>query len=108
MTKNDQDWKETIKVLLEKLDEKAKGTNRFIDLEDLAVNAGEEIKSLILQGIISDKGDGRDLSLPKEMPKMKSKGNKKRLESRAGDIVIERCGYQIPNGGYYYPLDYLL
>jgi hypothetical protein len=78
MKKINKDWKESIKSLLEELDERAKRTNRFVDLEDMAVNAGEEIKNLILQGMISDKGDGRDIPLPEVMSKMKSKSSKKK------------------------------
>lgn len=78
METNKQDWQEQAQALIKNFRTKAKDTNRFVDLEDMAVHVGEEIKNLILQGAVSDKGDGRDLPLPKEMPKMKSKGSKKK------------------------------
>lgn len=78
METNKQDWQEQAQALIKNFRTKAKDTNRFVDLEDMAVHVGEEIKNLILQGAVSDKGDGRDLPLPEEMPKMKSKGSKKK------------------------------
>lgn len=78
MNKQDETWKDQAKELIEEFKTKADTTNKFVDLEDMAVNVGEKIKQLILQGAVSDKGDGRDISLPEEMPKMKSKGSKKK------------------------------
>ena len=72
------DWEEKIKSLISNTRKQAKSVNKFVELEDMAVNVGEEIKNLLLQGITDDKGDGRDLPLPEEMPKMKSKGSKKK------------------------------
>lgn len=78
MNENNLDWKNSVSVLLDKLGEKAKVTNRFVDLEDLAVNAGEEIKRMILQGIVSEKGDGSNLPKQEGMGKLKNKGTKKK------------------------------
>lgn len=77
------DWKKQALELINQCDERAKVTNKFVDLEDMAVRAGDEIKNLILQGIVSDKGDGRDIPLPEEMTltanKPKNKGPKKKF-----------------------------
>jgi hypothetical protein len=74
-------WKNQALQLIENFDKKAKATNRFVDLEDMAVNIGDEIKNVLLQGALSDKGDGRDIPLPEEMTvtanKPKNKGPKK-------------------------------
>lgn len=56
MENNTQDWGEQAKDLIEKFRAKAKITNRFVELEDMAVNVGEEIKQLMLQGAVCDKG----------------------------------------------------
>jgi hypothetical protein len=74
-------WEEQVKKMISETREKAKTINRFVDLEDLAVNVGDEIKNLMLQGVLSDKGDGRDIPMPEEMTvtanKPKNKGPKK-------------------------------
>ena len=40
-------WEEQVKKMISETREKAKTINRFVDLEDLAVNVGDEIKNLI-------------------------------------------------------------
>jgi hypothetical protein len=78
MEKTNSDWEEKIKTLITATRAKAKSINRFVDLEDLAVDIGDEIKNMLLQGIADDKGDGADLPKQEGMGKLKNKGIKKK------------------------------
>lgn len=76
----DRDWENETQKLIKNFRAKAKGINNFTSLEDLALEEGRKLTQMLLQGSVTDKGDGKDLDLPEEMKnsKPKNKGIKKK------------------------------
>jgi hypothetical protein len=79
--KHNGNWEGDAQVLITKFRSKAKNINNFTALEDLALEEGRKLTQLLLQGSLIDKGDGKDIELPKELKisKPKSKGLKKKF-----------------------------
>ncbi len=80
-----QDFENTIADITKNYRETAKGKITFDELEDLAWEYHQKIGKLFLEGITSDKGDGKEIELPEPLynlkgKKPKNKGLKKRLD----------------------------
>jgi|GEM_PF-4373627 len=66
-------WERAIEELIAKARSKASNIDNFTALEDLALEEGQRITQMILQGIVRDKGSGNDIELPEELAKSKPK-----------------------------------
>jgi dTDP-glucose pyrophosphorylase len=78
-------WENEAQELIKRFRSKAKGINNFTALEDLALEEGRKLTKLLMQGSISDKGDGKSIGLPEEMKnsKAKNKGIKKKTNNQS-------------------------
>lgn len=79
-TELEDNWENEAQELIKNFRSKAKEIKNFTKLEDLALEEGRKLTQMLMQGSLSDKGDGKDLGLPEEMKnsKAKNKGIKKK------------------------------
>jgi hypothetical protein len=70
------DWESQAQALIKNLRKEAKGKTTFNDLENLVEDHGKEILKTVLQGVVRDKGDGKELPKPQGA---KNKGVKKKI-----------------------------
>lgn len=79
-TELDGNWEKEAQELIKNFRAKAKNINNFTTLEDLSLEEGRKLTQILMQGSISDKGDGKEIGLPEEMKnsKAKNKGIKKK------------------------------
>jgi len=81
--KQEKDWKATVLELATECQNIARDKMTIDELEDVAWEYHKKIGNLLMTGIASDKGDGRNLELPETLynsdgKKPKNKGLKKK------------------------------
>jgi hypothetical protein len=81
---SNEDWLNKAEKLLKKFRQEGRKYNKFTDLEDLAVEYHKELGQLMMEGVVSDKGDGKNFPLPEEITanavkKPRYKGIKKKV-----------------------------
>ena len=79
----EKNWKEELIEMTNKYQELAKSKITFNELEELAWEYHKKIGNMFLQGIVNDKGDGKNIDLAKSLystngKKLKNKGLKKK------------------------------
>lgn len=78
-----KNWEEKLTEMTNKYREVAKSKITFNELEELAWEYHKKIGNMFLQGIVNDKGDGKNIDLSKSLystngKKPKNKGLKKK------------------------------
>ena len=61
MTKQKNDWLAQYQEIGEKVREEARGKTTFNELEALVEKYSKDILKTVIQGVIDDKGDGKEL-----------------------------------------------
>ena len=79
----EKNWEKEMTEMTNQYREAAKSKVTLNELEDLAWEYHKKIGNMFLQGVVNDKGDGKEINLPESLhspngKKLKNKGLKKK------------------------------